>query len=327
MLTRRRLMQSAAMAGLASASSGRLAHADDPWPAHEIHAICGTPPGSGADAIVRYYARKLQAISGKTVVVENKPGAFGNIATEYVARSKADGYTLFIAPTSSYLGAAPSLFKKHAFDPLNDFEHVSLLLKNTSVLAVSGDSPYKTAAELTAKLQELGDKASFGSLNNTGLISSELYKANFGLKAVEVKYKETAGALNDLWAGHLAFVHIDPTGGGAHFKSGNLRPLATASAERMQSIKDIPSAKESGITNSNVIGWWSVEMPKGTPKPILDKVEGWFNQISAQPDTVEFLYNIGCDPFPGNQAMVKDMLAKEIKAWDAYVKLAKIEAI
>ena len=327
MLSRRLFLKSGVIAGIAAPYIGRSAFAQEPWPSHEIHAICGTPPGSGADAIVRFYARQLQEVSGKTVVVENKPGAFGNIATEFVARSKPDGYTLFIAPTSSYLGAAPSLFKKLAFDPVNDFEHVSLLLKNTSVLAVSGDSPHKTAGELTASLKDRGDKASFGSLSNTGLISSELYKANFGLKAVEVKYKETGACLNDLWAGHLAFIHIDPTSGGAHFKSGKLRPLATASIERMQSIKDIPSARESGILNSNVIGWWSVEMPKSTPKPILDKIEGWFSQIAAAPATTAFLYNIGCDPFQGNRIMLRDMLLKEIKSWAEYVKLAKIEAI
>ena len=327
MLSRRRFLQSGALAGLAAPYLGGSAFAQDAWPSHEIHAICGTPPGSGADAIVRLYARKLQEVSGKTVVVENKPGAFGNIATEYVARAKPDGYTLFIAPSSSYLGASPSLFKNLAFDPLNDFEHVALLLKNTSVLAVSGDSPYKTAGELTASLKERGDKASFGSLNNTGLISSELYKANFGLKAVEVKYKEVGACLNDLWAGHLDFIHIDPTGGGAHFKSGKLRPLATAAAERMQSIKDIPSATEAGITNSNVIGWWSVEMPKGTPKPVLEKLEAWFTQIAVAPDITAFLANIGCDPFPGNSAQLRELLAKEIKAWQGYVKLAKIEQI
>ncbi len=325
MLSRRELLRSAAVSALATPHLSNLGFAQDAWPSREIHAVCGTPPGSGADIIVRFYARKLQELSGKTVVVDNKPGAAGNIATEYVARSKPDGYTLFIAPSSSYLGAAPSLFKKLAFDPLNDFEHVTPLLKNCWILAVAGDSPHKTAAELTAYLKERGDKASYGSLANTGLISSELYKANFGLQTVEVKYKTTLDCLNDLWAGHLAFIHIDPTGGGAHFKSGKLRPLATAAAERMDSIKEIPSAKEAGIMNSDVIGWWSVEMPKGTPRPVLTQLETWFNQITAQPDTVAFLANIGCDPFAGNSGMLRALLEKEIKAWADYVKLAKID--
>lgn len=323
MISRRRLLLSASATALAPYVS-RHAIAQDAWPSREIHAICGTPPGSGADAIVRFYARKLQEASGKTVVVENKPGAFGAIATEYVARSKPDGYTVFIAPTSSYLAAAPSLFRKLAYDPINDFEHVTPLAKNTFVLCVAGDSPHKTVAELTAYLKEKGDKASYGSLANTGLVSSELYKANFGLKTVEVKYKETLACYNDLFAGNLAFIHTDPTSGGGHFRSGKLRPLATASAERLQSIRDIPSAREAGITNSDVIGWWSVEMPKGTPKPVLDKLETWFNQIAVAPDTTAFLANIGCDPFPGSSTMLRELLVKETNAWREYVKLAKI---
>ncbi len=256
---------------------------------------------------MRFYARKLQEISGKTVVVENKPGAFGNIAHGICRPVESPTATRSSSrPRVHYLGASPSLFKKLAFDPLNDFEHVAPLLKNTWILAVAGDSPHKTAAELTAYLKEKGDKASYGSLANTGLVSTELYKANFGLTTVEVKYKETLGALNDLWAGNLAFIHIDPTGGGAHFKSGKLRPLATASAERMQSIKDIPSAREVGIMNSDVIGWWSVEMPKGTPKPVLEILEAWFAQITRAEDTRAFLANVSCDPFPGSSAMLRE---------------------
>ena len=327
MISRRKMLISAGCSALAAPFASRLSFAQDAWPARDIHAICGTPPGSGADIIVRFYARRLQELCGRSVIVDNKPGAFGAIATQYVAKSKPDGYTVFIAPSSAYLGAAPSLFKNLAFDPQNDFEHVTPLLKNAWILAVSGDSPHKTAAELTAWLKAQGDKASYGSLANTGLISSELYKANFGLQTVEVKYKVTATALNDLWAGNLAFIHIDPTGGAAHFTSGKLRPLATASAARLQSIKDIPSAREAGIMNSDVVGWWSVEMAKGTPKPILEKLEKWFNQITAMDETKIFLANVGCDPFPGNSQMLGDLLAKEIKDWAGYVKLAKIEPI
>ena len=327
MISRRNLLLSAASTAVAAPFVPSRAEAQDAWPARDIHAICGTPPGSGADIIVRFYARKLQELCGKSVIVDNKPGAFGNIATEFVARSKPDGYTLFIAPSSSYLGAAPSLFKKLNFDPQNDFEHVVPLLKNAWILAVSGDSPYKSAAELTAYLKAQGDKASYGSLANTGLISSELYKAQFGLQTVEVKYKATATALNDLWSGNLAFIHIDPTGGAAHFASGKLRPLATAAATRLDSIKHIPSAREAGILNSDVIGWWSVEMARGTPKPILEKLEGWFNQITAAGDTRAFLNNIGCDPFPGNSKMLDELLAREIRSWAEYVKLAKIEVL
>ncbi len=325
MLSRRALLQSAAMASVAMPYLTRTASADDAWPAREIHSICGFPPGSGADVFVRFYGKKLEDKLGKTIITENKVGAFGNIATEYVAKSKPDGYTLFIAPGSSFLAAAPSLFKKLAYDPVTDFEHVTTLSKLPFILIVAGDSPYKSVADLTADLKKQGDKASYASVANTGIVSSELYKANFGLNTVEVKYKDAGAMLNDLWGHNVAFAHLDPVTSMAHLKTGKLRALATSSKERFKALPDIPSAGEAGITNSDIIAWWSVHMPKGTPKPVLDKLETLFNQIAVDDETRKFLANLGSDPFPGNSQQLKDLLAKDIKAWAEYVKIAKIE--
>ncbi len=327
MPSRRALLQYAALASVAMPYLSKTASADDAWPAREIHSICGFPPGTGADVFVRFYGKKLEDKLGKTIITENKVGAFGNIATEYVARSKPDGYTLFIAPGSSFLAAAPSLFKKLAFDPINDFEHVTTLSKLPFILIVSGDSPYKSVADLTAYLKQQGDKASYASAANTGLVSSELYKANFGLTTVEVKYKEAGTMLNDLWGHNVAFAHLDPVTAMAHLKSGKLRALATSSKERFVSLPDIPSASEAGITNSDIVGWWSVHMPKGTPKPILDQLEALFNQIAVDEETKKFLSTLGSDPFPGTSQMLKSLLVRQIKAWGEYVKLAKIEPL
>jgi tripartite-type tricarboxylate transporter receptor subunit TctC len=327
MPSRRALLQYAALASVVMPYLSKPAAADDAWPARELHSICGFPPGSGADVFVRFYGKKLEDKLGKTVIIENKAGAFGNIATEYVARSKPDGYTLFIAPGSSFLAAAPSLFKKLAFDPVNDFEHVTTLSKLPFILIVSGDSPYKSVADLTQYLKQQGDKASYASVANTGLVSSELYKANFGLATVEVKYKDPGAMLNDLWGHNVAFAHLDPVTAMAHLKSGKLRALATSSKDRVVALPDIPSAVEAGISNSDIVGWWSVHMPKGTPKPILDQLEVLFNQIAVDEETKKFLANLGSDPLPGNSQMLKSLLVKDIAAWHEYVKLAKIEPL
>ena len=327
MPSRRALLQYAALASVAMPYLSKAASAEDAWPTREIHSICGFPPGSGADIFVRFYGKKLEDKLGKSIITENKAGAFGNISTEYVARSKPDGYTLFIAPGSSFLAAAPSLFKKLAFDPVNDFEHVTTLSKLPFILIVSGDSPYKSVADLTTYLKQQGDKASYASVANTGLVSSELYKAHFGLTTVEVKYKEPGAMLNDLWGHNVAFAHLDPVTAMAHLKSGKLRALATSSKERFVSLPDIPSAGEAGISNSDIVGWWSVHMPKGTPKPILDQLETLFNQIAVDEETKKFLANLGSDPLPGNSQMLKSLLVKDTKAWHEYVKLAKIEPL
>ena len=327
MLSRRKLIQSAAAASVAMPYLSRGAFAQEVYPSKEIHAVCGFPPGSGADIFVRFYAKKLQDALGKTVIVENKTGAFGNIATEDLAKSKPDGYTIGIMPGSSFLAAAASLFTKLPFDPVNDFEHVTTLSKLPFLLCVSGEGPFKTLPELTAFLKEKGDKGSYGSLANTGIVSSELYKAQFGLNTVEVKYKDTLAALNDLYGNNIAFLHVDPAFAAAHVKSGKLRALATSAAEPIQALKDIPSAKQAGIMNSNIIAWWSVHAPKGTPKPILDKLEAVFNKLAVDDDTKLFLSNSGADPFPSSGAQLKELLIADTKAWAEYVKIAKIDKI
>lgn len=327
MLSRRDLLRTAAVASVAMPYIGNSAFADDAWPAREVHAVCGFPPGSGADIFVRFYAKKLQDALGKTVIVENKTGAFGNIATEYLSKAKPDGYTLGIMPGSSFLAAAASLFTKLPFDPINGFEHISLLSELPFLLVVSGDGPFKTLPELTAFLKEKGDKGSYGSLANTGIVSSELYKAQFGLQTIEVKYKDASAALNDLYGNNIAFLHIDPAFAAAHVKSGKLRALATSAANRLEALKDIPSAKDVGINNCNIIAWWSVHGPKGMPKPIVEKLTKMFAEIAVADDTKKFLADSGSDPFPGGPDKLKELLIADTKAWAEYVKLAKIDKV
>src|SRR3954463_9834014 len=220
MLSRRELLRSAAAASLALPAISTGAFAQDAWPQRDIHAICGFPPGTGADIFVRFYGKMLQERVGKTVIVENKVGAFGNIATEYVARSKPDGYTIFVAPGSSFLAAAPALFKKLPFDPVNDFEHVTTLAKLPFLLIVAADGPYKDVASLVKALKEKGDKGSYGSIANTGLVGSELFKVNFGLSTVEVKYKDAGSLFNDLLGGNIDFAPLDPGSSAGQMKAG-----------------------------------------------------------------------------------------------------------
>lgn len=316
------------IAGAAAAASfpgAALAQAD--YPSQVVRCICMFPPGAGADVIVRFYANKLSKLTGKSFIVENRAGAFGNIATEYVARAKPDGYTIYIAPGSSVLAAAAHLFKKLPFDPINDFEHITTMFKLPFLLVVAGDSPFKTVSDLTEHLKKQGDKANYGSIANTGLVSSELYKAAFGLKTVEVKYKDPGAMANDLLSGQTTFIHIDPISFAAQLKDGRMRALALSSAEPSKAMPNIPSTKAAGIPNADAMAWWSLHAPKGTPKPILDKLEAWMNEVVKDPETDQFLANTGNDSFPGNQQSVRALLEREIKAWEGYVNLAKIEKL
>ena len=322
MLTRRQFVGTAAAGAIAPGFSSRAFAAA--YPEREIHSIGMFPAGSGADVMVRYFSNKLSELVGKPVIVENKAGAFGNIATSYVARSAPDGYTIYIAPGSSVLAAAPSLFRTLNYDPINDFEHITTLFKVSFIQIVDAKSPFKTVDDLTKFLKEKGDKASYGSVANTGLVASELYKKSAGLNTVEVKYKEVQGMLVDLLAGAIAFAHIDPTSVLGQLQDGSVRALSTSSVQRIKALPDVPGSAEAGIKDMDLVAWWSVHVPKGTPKEIVNQLEVWFNQIAVMDDVGKWLVNIGCDPYPGNSKLVHDLLIKDTKAWADYVKLANI---
>jgi tripartite-type tricarboxylate transporter receptor subunit TctC len=323
MPTRREFLGSA-LSAVAVPAFSAATRADD-YPNGPIRSICMFAPGSGADTRVRFYGNKLANLAGKPVIVENKPGAMGNIATEAVARAKPDGYTIYIAPGSSTLAAAPSLFKKLGYDPINDFEHITTLSSSAFVLCVAGDSPFKSVADLTAFLREKGDSASYGSAAPPGLVSSEIYKAQFGLKTVEVKYRETGSLFNDLYGGQLAFTHIDMTTISGQLKAGRLRALHVTAAKRLAAAPDIPGAEEAGVPNMNVVTWWSVHVPAKTPKDICDKLEGWFNRIAIEPDVVQFNANVGSDVMPGNSQSLRELLIKQTKLWAEYAQIARIQ--
>jgi tripartite-type tricarboxylate transporter receptor subunit TctC len=325
MLTRRGFLTTGATSLAAPALNIRLAQADDTYPAAPVRAICPFATGSGADTKIRFYMNKFSEITGKPGIVENRPGAFGNIATEAVARAKPDGYTIYVAPGSSTLAAAPSLFRKLAYDPINDFEHITTLSSSAFVLCVAGDSPYKSVGDLTAFLKEKGEGGSYGSVAPPGLVSSEIYKADFGLKTVEVKYKEIGGLYNDLFSGEIAFTHIDMTTIAGQLRTGKLRALHVTSANRLHAAPDIPGAAEAGVPNMDVVTWWSVHVPVKTPQPICTKLEDWFNTIAVEPDVVKFNADVGSDVMPGDSQKLRDLLVKQTALWHDYARIARIE--
>jgi tripartite-type tricarboxylate transporter receptor subunit TctC len=325
-ISRRSLLRSATLVPVATQLWPAVGAAnEESYPAGPIRSICPFAAGSGADIKVRFYSNKLSTVTGKPVIVENKPGALGNIATEMVARAKPDGYTIYIAPGSSTLASAPSLFKKLGYDPINDFEHITTLSASAFALCIPTTSPFKSVTELTAYLKDKGDAASYGSIAPPSMVSAEIYKTAFGLKTVEVKYKEQGPLLNDLFGGHLAFFFSDLTTINGQLKAGRIRPLAVTSAKRLTSAPDIPGAQEAGIPNMNVITWWSVHVPAKTPKPICDKLEAWFNSIAIEPDVAAFNVAVGSDVLPGNSESLKALLVKQTAEWREYARLARIE--
>jgi tripartite-type tricarboxylate transporter receptor subunit TctC len=321
----RRQFSGAALAAAAAPLGARAQEAA--YPSGVVHAIAMFPPGSGADVKIRYYSNKLALKFGGSVVVDNKAGAMGYIATEFVARSKPDGLTIFIAPGSSMFAAAPVLFKSLKFDPINDFEHLTTLNYSAFVLCVASDSPAKSVPELTALLRKKGASGSYASIAPPSVAFGETYKSKFDLQAVEVKYKDQGPLIADVINGVVDFTCIDIITVAGLIKDGRLRPLCMATAERLKSIPDIPGAREAGIPGLDIKNWWSVSVPAKTPRAICDKLEKWFNEINAEPETVKFLSDNGSDPMPGDAASVKALLLEDTKNWREYARIAKIEPV
>ncbi len=242
MITRMHLLRSAGAFTLLAAAGGRDAWAED-YPSQDIHLICGFPPGSGADIFVRYFGEKLRPIAGRTVIVENKVGANSNIATEYVARSKPDGYTLYpFAGTT--VAATMHLFKNPPVDVGKTIQVAATTSNLAFMLVVDAKSPYKTVADLTAAMKQKGAQASYAVAANPGVIMGALYKNAAGLEAVEVLYKNAPDSLNELLSGKLDYGLHDPIFALAQQREGRLRILAVSSSQRLQSVPDVPTMTE-----------------------------------------------------------------------------------
>ncbi|HEX9395664.1 MAG TPA: tripartite tricarboxylate transporter substrate binding protein [Burkholderiales bacterium] len=294
------------------------------YPAREIRSICNFSAGSGADIIVRYYSDRLSRLAGKPVIVDNKPGAQGLLATDFLAKSKPDGYTLLITPASSTLAIAPHMFKKLPFDPVKDFAPVTTLLTLSFVLAVSPDGPHRTFADLVANLKAKPGNGFYGTQSNSGQVSAELFKDKLGLQTTYVPFKATGDAFANLLGGAIDFMSVDSTWA-ATMHPTRVRILAVTSARRNSSLPEVPTLQELGLGEIDVTPWWGVVVPGGTPPAIVALLAGWFNQINSDADTKQFLARQASDPFPGSPESMAALIKTDIERWGRYVKLAKIE--
>src|SRR5262245_4453147 len=315
-------MRLLAIAVLVLAAS--LAAAQD-YPVREVRSICNFAPGSGADILVRFYSDKLSKLAGKPVVVENKPGPNGAIATSELARAKPDGYTLMITPASSTIAAAPYLFKNLPFDTQRDFQAVATIATLSFVLMVDASKPIKSVDELVKHLKTRPNDGFYGTSNNTGVIAAELFKQAAGLRTTYAPYKQNAQALTDLLQGQVDFLSYDATWAAGQVKGGRVRVLAATAAKRSVAFPDIPTLAELGYGQNDVTPWWGVVVPAGTPRPIVERLSSWLNQITNEEDTRQFLARAAFEPFPGSPEQMDELMKKDAARWRSYVELAKIE--
>jgi len=274
--------------------------------------------------VVRYFAQKIGELAGKSVITENRAGAQGLVATEAVAKSKPDGYTIAITPASSTLAAASHLYKKLPFDPVRDFEPVALISTLSFALMVDPKKNFKSVADLTKHLKEKQGDRFYASSANTGTVSAELYCKAIGVDVKRVNYKVGSDAINDMLSGRIDFWFTDASFAVGQIAAGRLGCLGVTGTKRTGVMPDVPTMIEQGVP-VELTAWWAALVPAGTPKPVVDKLAGWIGQISATEETREFLRKFANDPMPGDAAAVTRMLKADIARWADYVKMAGIE--
>jgi tripartite-type tricarboxylate transporter receptor subunit TctC len=312
------------MIGFATLLTACCAAQAQQYPSQDIHFVTGFPPGSGADVITRYFAEKLRPLAGRTVLVENKVGAAGAIAIEYAAKSKPDGHTILLNAGSA-TAASMHLLKNPPVDVLKAFQIAATINRQAFMMVVDAKGPYKSVADVTAAMKAKGEKASYATAAPSGIVMGEMYKAITGVKAVEVRYKDAAGSLNELMDGKLDYGMHDPVFSLAQQREGRLRILAHSSGQRLNAIPDVPTMAESGVTGMDLTSWWALHVPTGTPKAAVDALNAWMKQVLETEETKKFLNQFGGDPFISTPEAGQALFIKDERNWAEYVKLAKIE--
>ena len=313
----------AATSALTAAAAGlaRPALAQQ-YPAQAIHFVTGTAAGSGGDLIVRYLAERIRPMAGKPIIVENRVGASGNLAIEYVARSKPDGYTILLWGGNAVAGMM-SLLKNPPIDVAKTLRLAATINRQAFMFVVDAKTPYKTLDDLTRAMLAKGDKASYATSNFDATVMGEIYKAKTGVRAVEIPYKTAADTINDMFSGAVDYAVHNPVLALAQQREGKMRILGVGSNERLQAVPDLPTMTEQGIP-MNVIGWWAVTVPADTPKPAIEVINKWFVDVVGTDETRKFLNNLGGDPLITTPEQAQALMLQDIDNWREYVRIAKI---
>ncbi len=322
-MDRRQVLGGLGAGALSASLIGTPAFAQADWPARAMHIFIGFPAGSGADILGRYFTNKIAEISGRPVIVENRPGANSNIAAGLVKNAKPDGYNiLFIA--SSNTAANPFLFKKPAFDAVQDFVAAGTFAQIVFILVVRPDSPFNTIEDLVKHLKTK-QQIRYGTTNQTAIMATELFKTMTGTQGVNVGYRTAPDAMPDVTNGTLDYMIMDGTFAAGQVRAGRLKPLAVTTAQRSASFPGVPTMAEAGLKGYDFAPWWGVYFPKGTPDPIVRKMEGWLQQITKSPETAKFLESVGAIPNSDTGPEADKRLLMEIKRMGPIIKAAGIE--
>ncbi|MCA0241184.1 MAG: tripartite tricarboxylate transporter substrate binding protein [Proteobacteria bacterium] len=298
--------------------TGALAQA---WPAKPIRLVVPFPPGGGTDIIARETSQRVAAATGWTFVIENKPGAGGNLGVDAVAKSPADGYTIVIGQTSN-LAINPTLYAKMPYDSQKDLAPI-VLLANAPLVVVTGTvTPYKTLADAVNAAKAKPGAINFASPGNGTVahLTSELFQKAAGIKAQHVPYKGASQAIVDVISGNVEiYLSSVPTLLG-HIKQGKVRALAVTSAKRVDDLPNVPTINESGYKGFDAVTWFGLLAPAGTPKDVVARINAEFNKALQNAELRKKLGDEGADPAGGTSEQFAALIRDDIPRWGKVVK-------
>jgi tripartite-type tricarboxylate transporter receptor subunit TctC len=296
---------------------------EDPskYPSRPIHIIVGFAAGGGNDIIARVFGQKLSESLGQPVIVENKPGGGAIVATEYVAKSQPDGYTLLMS--ASGISINPAVYAKLPYDAVNDFVAISELATFPLIMIVNASSPIKSAAELVTYAKANPDKMNYASSSASFQLVTELFKQKTGAPMQVIPYKRANESVLAVVSGQVTTTIADAGPVLPQVKSGTVRALAVAAPKRMEELPDVPTLQEAGADVDAVL-WSGIFVSKGTPAAIVKKLEGELMRIAGLPDVITRLKPLGIDTVGNSSDAFARVLATDIARWGEVAKAANI---
>jgi len=296
---------------------------EDPskYPSRPIHLIVGFAAGGGNDIIARVFGQKLAESLGQPVIVENKPGGGAIVATEYVAKSAPDGYTLLMS--ASGISINPAVYAKLPYDAVKDFVAVSELASFPLIMIVSANSPIKSVAELVTYAKANPDKMNYASSSASFQLVTELFKQKTGAPMQVIPYKSANESVLAVISGQVTTTIADAGPVLSQVKSGTARALAIAASKRMEDLPDVPTLKEAGADVDAVL-WSGIFAPKATPPGIVKKLEGELMRIAGLPEVIGRLKPLGIDTVGNSSEEFAKILAADIARWGAVAKAGNI---
>jgi tripartite-type tricarboxylate transporter receptor subunit TctC len=293
--------------------------AQEVWPTRPIRLLVAYPPGGGVDLAARTLAPKLSTAFGQSFVVENRPGAAGNIAMETLSRATPDGYTLLM--NSVPIAINPALYKALPFDTLKDFTPVAMVASAVYALVVHPSIEATSVQELIAlSKRQPGLTFASSGIGTPPHLAGERFKLITGTDLVHVPYKGTGPALADLMAGHVQLMFADALGSVPHIQSGKLRAIAVASVKRFPATPQLPTIQEAGVNGFSVSGWTILLAPAGVPKPIIDRINREVVRILPMADVKDKLAGDGSEFGENTPELAAAFVRSEIEQWSAAVR-------